>query len=63
MEQQASSSRRLQVLGGHFEVRNLTKAPAQSAALIADLNYLLDHDNHDMRKKMKEFMKADVYIP
>ena len=63
MEQQASSNRRLQVLGGHFEVRNLTKAPAQSAALIADLNYLLDHDNHDMRKKMKEFMKADVYIP
>ncbi len=58
-----SSSRRLQVLSGHFEVRNQTQAPAQSSALIADLNALLDHDNHDMRRRMKEFMKADVYIP
>ena len=57
------SIQRLKVIGGHFQCQNLTQAPAQSAALIADLGRILDHDNHDMRKRMKEFMKADIYIP
>ena len=58
-----ASSRRLAVIGGHFEVKNLTEAPPKSAELVRDLGYLLDHDNHQMRKEMKEFMKGDIYIP
>lgn len=58
-----TSARRLAVIGGHFEVKNLTEPPPQSAALIRDLGYLLDHDNHDMRNQMKEFMRGDIYIP
>lgn len=28
-----------------------------------ELNVLLDHDNHEHRQAMKDFMKADIYIP
>ncbi|GAX82883.1 hypothetical protein CEUSTIGMA_g10309.t1 [Chlamydomonas eustigma] len=58
-----NSTKRLQVISAHFEVINQTKAPAHASAFIRDLNVLLDHDNYEMRASMKDFMKADVYIP
>lgn len=30
---------------------------------VQELQYLIDHDNHELRQRMKEFLKQDVYIP
>ena len=59
-----STNKRLQVLGGHFQViHNVESTRTSSPTLVRDLGHLLEHDNHDHRKKMKEFMRGDVFIP
>jgi acyl-CoA oxidase len=55
--------RRLQVYAGHFHVASSQALPASQASLVEELNKLLDHDNFDMRREMKEFMKRDIYVP
>mmetsp|Transcript_3167 Transcript_3167/g.6936 ORF Transcript_3167/g.6936 Transcript_3167/m.6936 type:complete len:665 (+) Transcript_3167:191-2185(+) len=63
MEGNASSSRRLQVVSGHFfQVANQTQAPRRLFN-VAELQHLLDHDNHDTRQAMKEVMKNPIYVP
>ena len=59
---QAQAHRRLQVVGGHFETVKQASAKQQSD-VVAALQHLLEHDNHEMRALMKERMKHDIYIP
>ena len=56
------AERRLRVLSGQFFKTNQAHA-ANPAFDVKALQRLLDHDNLEMREQMKEFMKADIYIP
>jgi hypothetical protein len=64
-----SSQRRLGTLAGHFETikpPGLTQHRGTGTRIDFDVEgvqYLLDHDNHDTRKKMKELMKDPLFIP
>lgn len=58
------------VLGGNaapFGVgRSSTAAsawPTITASDVKEITRLLDHDNHEMRDKMKEFMKQELFVP
>lgn len=74
-QQQAQSLRRLAVVGGHFDLRASAEAVARRAggtsqrALMARrdvsaLHTLLEHDNPELRHRMKAFFAADpLYIP
>lgn len=42
---------------------NIRKSWFQPAFPVEKLTRLLDHDNHDMRKKFREFISEDVMIP
>lgn len=58
------ANRRIQVVAGHFNVAKQSYSSGTSGKLnVEALQRLLDHDNHEMRERMKEFMKQDVYIP
>lgn len=37
--------------------------PTITPSDVGEITRLLDHDNHDMRSKMKEFMKQEVFVP
>lgn len=61
--------RRVSVLHQHFDLAlHLPQQVASSGSDaiqfdVKQLQRLLDHDNHDMREEVKEFMKHEVYIP
>jgi hypothetical protein len=56
-----ASKRRLFVVAGHFDAGRRSEQPGSVAT--QQLQELLDHDNIELRKRMKEFMKDDIYIP
>jgi hypothetical protein len=57
-----ASQRRLAVVGGHFEP--LQRSARPEAPAVAQLQNLLDHDNHELRQRMKDFFQSDdIYIP
>eukprot|EP00798_Chlamydomonas_sp_ICE-L_P003156 gene3156-13169_t len=59
-----ASSRRLAVVSGHFQAFGKTFSTESPSFSIDELNVLLDHDNHEMRKNMKEYMgKHEIYVP
>lgn len=52
------------VVAGHFEVTKQGHATTRGGKFsVEELQKVLDHDNHEVRQRMKEFMKQDVYIP
>ena len=62
------AQRRLSVVSGHFfnVVQNRESSGAAGAKPtfdVRELQRLLEHDNHEHRAQMKEFMKQDIYIP
>jgi len=64
----AGSARRMailarQVTAAHFACESRPREGRVDAALVSALQRLLDHDNHDMRARMKDFMRAEVYVP
>ncbi|EFJ45833.1 hypothetical protein VOLCADRAFT_93964 [Volvox carteri f. nagariensis] len=56
------ATRRLRVVSGHFRVE---KPPSASRYPfdVKELQRILDHDNHEHRQAMKEFMNDDLYVP
>ena len=62
-----NSQRRLSVLQQHFDYT--LRRPEQKIAIsslpfdVRELQQLLDHDNHNMRAAVKEFMKNEIYLP
>lgn len=57
-----ASQRRLAVVGGHFEP--LQRSARPEAPAVTQLQKLLDHDNHELRQRMKDFFQSDdIYIP
>jgi hypothetical protein len=62
-----TANRRVSTLGGHFNVeQHLPQQVAGSGGIMFDtseLQRLLEHDNWETRRQMKELMKADVFIP
>lgn len=68
----AAARRRLAVVEGHFDLMQGAAGSGRSGALqasavgpaVAGLQQLLDHDNHELRKRMKDFFQSDdIYIP
>jgi acyl-CoA oxidase len=61
------AQRRLSVVSGHFfqvvQNKDASRAAGQPAFDVRELQRLLEHDNHEHRAQMKEFMKQDIYIP
>ncbi|KXZ48318.1 hypothetical protein GPECTOR_29g92 [Gonium pectorale] len=58
------ATRRLRVVSGHFRVQKAQSAQASGVPFdVKELQRLLDHDNHEHRQKMKEFMNDDLYVP
>ena len=56
--------RRLSVVSGHFNVgRSKDAGISHLRPDVSGLQALLDHDNHDLRARMKDFMNQPVYIP
>lgn len=55
------------VLGG--DAAGITRSPTAAAWAtispdeVSQIQLLLDHDNHELRAKMKEFMKQEIYVP
>jgi hypothetical protein len=48
----------------HFEVSlGTSRGLFHSRLDISGLAAILDHDNHELRKRMKDFMKDECYIP
>ena len=63
---QESARRRLEKLGSHFNLVRPLQALQLSkpAALdVAALQRLLEHDNWETRRKLKELMHCDLFIP
>jgi hypothetical protein len=62
-----AAQRRVGRLSAHFDVTHRLPrqyAGADGIAFDADaLQHLLEHDNHDTRRKMKELMKDELYVP
>ena len=62
-----TAQRRVGRLSAHFDVTHRLPrqyAGADGIAFDADaLQHLLEHDNHDTRRKMKELMKDELYVP
>lgn len=65
-----ASRRRLAVVEGHFDPLAGTSrtAPAARPELVAPavagLQRLLEHDNYELRQRMKDFFQSDdIYIP
>lgn len=64
-----SAGRRLSAIAGHFNTSNQPRRDGPfgpGAPIDFDLNgvnILLDHDNYDTRKKMKELMRDPLFIP
>lgn len=55
-----AAGRRLAVMGAHLEAGSST---ARSPA-VRQLQTLLDHDNHELRERMKQFFcEQDIYVP
>lgn len=63
----AGPSKRLEVLcnqlGGQLALEPTSSGVVAPSVDVDALQLLLDHDNYEMRAKMKEFMKQDVYVP
>lgn len=60
----ASGQRRLGVIAAHFDVTRGGEAARDRRSLDTQaLQRLLDHDNHELRQRMKDFVKAEIYIP
>lgn len=55
------ATRRLRIVSGHFFLPE--QKPAQAGFDVSELQAVLEHDNLELRKQMKEFMKQDVYVP
>ena len=53
-------STRLAVLCQQLEVHGTSSG---SPVDVGQLQRLLDHDNHEMRDKMKDLMKHEIYVP
>jgi hypothetical protein len=52
------------VVTGHFNVaRRDAGGLSHLRPDIAGLQAFLDHDNHDLRARMKDFMNQPLYIP
>jgi len=48
----------------HFELsQGFTRLGWHSRLDTSGLAALLDHDNHELRARMKEFMRDPIYIP
>jgi hypothetical protein len=62
-----AAQRRVGRLSAHFDVTHRLPrqyAGADGLSFDADaLQHLLEHDNHDTRRKMKELMKDELYVP
>lgn len=59
-----ASRRRLSVVSGHFDVsRDHSHRPSQPRMDLSGLQKLLDHDNHELRQRMKQALNQDLYIP
>jgi len=56
-----TSRRRLAVVAGQFDTRHAGHGATRPDIL--SLQKLLDHDNHDLRQRMKDFFNQDLYIP
>lgn len=60
------ATRRLRIMSGHFFVVKPMQQDSSGGAAgfdVGALQRLLEHDNHEMRQKMKDFMKQDIYVP
>jgi hypothetical protein len=54
------------MLHGHFDVSNHPSAHRGYDAVSFDpvaLQRVLDHDNHETRRAMKDLMKDDLFVP
>jgi hypothetical protein len=58
-----SSKRRLFVVAGHFDASSAASAASSAIRPLGQLQDLLDHDNIELRLRMKDYMKHDIYIP
>ena len=62
-----AAQRRVGRLSAHFDVTlRLPRQHAGDGGISFDtdaLQRLLEHDNHDTRRKMKELMKDELYVP
>ncbi|GIL89582.1 hypothetical protein Vretifemale_17414 [Volvox reticuliferus] len=56
------ATRRLRVVSGHFRVEK-PQAFGNFPFDVKELQRILDHDNHEHRQAMKEFMNDDLYVP
>lgn len=57
--------RRLGVVAAHFDTAGAANSGrAVSSPTVSALAQLLDHDNLELRKRMKDFFQSDdIYIP
>ncbi|KAK9829677.1 hypothetical protein WJX72_007299 [[Myrmecia] bisecta] len=61
-----AARRRLSTIGSHFNVASAHPSGHAGGALafdVAGLQHLLEHDNWDTRKALKEVAKDDLFIP
>jgi hypothetical protein len=60
-----ASKRRLFVVAGHFDVNRRHELAGGFASRldVKALQDLLDHDNIELRQRMKDFLKDEIYIP
>lgn len=62
---QGTAQRRIVMLHGHFDVS--AQQPKGGLGGIAfdpeALQRILDHDNHETRRAMKDLMKDDLFVP
>ncbi|GIL42328.1 hypothetical protein Vafri_343 [Volvox africanus] len=56
------ATRRLRVVSGHFRVEK-PHVTGHFPFDVKELQCILDHDNHEHRQAMKEFMNDDLYVP
>lgn len=56
-------NRRLTVVSQHFDISKASSFGVPKKNVSQALQMLLDHDNYEMRHRMKEFAKQDLYIP
>ena len=63
---QGTAQRRIVMLHGHFDVSAQQPARGGLGGIAFDpeaLQRILDHDNHETRRAMKDLMKDDLFVP
>lgn len=63
---QGTAQRRIVMLHGHFDVAIHPLArggPGGTSFDTEAMQRVLDHDNHETRRAMKDLMKDDLFVP